>query len=50
MSICIKLIRNWLNQHTAAKQWAWFLILWLGGLMAATALAYPIKWIVRAAQ
>jgi uncharacterized membrane protein len=47
MKTCIKSIYHWLGQHPKAKQWAWFVVLWLGGLMTVMAVAYPIKWITK---
>lgn len=47
MNTCIKSFRHWLGQHPKAKQWAWFLILWLSGLLTVMAIAYPIKLIIK---
>lgn len=47
MNICIKIVHQWLNQHPKVKQWAWFVALWLGGLMTVMAMAYPIKWLMK---
>jgi len=47
MNTCIKSVQNWLNKYPKAKQWAWFVVLWLGGLMTVMLVAYPIKWIVK---
>lgn len=47
MNTCIKSVRYWLDEHPKTKQWAWFVGLWLGGLMAVMAVAYPIKWIIK---
>lgn len=46
MNICIKTMQEWLARHPAASQWLWFAVLWLGGLAAAMAVAYPIKWLI----
>ena len=46
MNTCIKSVQTWFDQRPKLKQWAWFLILWLGGLMAVMAMAYPIKWLI----
>lgn len=43
MNTCIK----WFNSHSKAKQWAWFIALWCGGLFAVMAMAYPIKWLIK---
>ncbi len=47
MNTCIKPVQNWLNKHPKVKQWAWFVALWLGGLISVMAVAYPIKWIIK---
>ena len=47
MNTCIKSARHWLDQRPKAKQWAWFVALWLGGLMTVMAMAYPIKWLMK---
>ncbi|MGK2741158.1 hypothetical protein ACSHT0_09685 [Tepidicaulis sp. LMO-SS28] len=43
MNRCIEAAEAWLNAHPRAKQWLWFALLWLGGLAAVSAIAYPIK-------
>lgn len=40
-------IKRWFDAHAKARQWAWFLLLWCGGLGCAMALSYPIKWLIR---
>lgn len=40
-------LHQYLNQHPKIKQWIWFVALWLGGLLTVTAIAYPIKYIIR---
>ncbi len=50
MSTCINKIRGWLGRHEKTRQWLWFVMLWLSGLAAAMALAYPIKMIVKFAE
>lgn len=52
MSICIKgcfspLVR-WFEARPSAKQWVWFVLLWGGGLGAALAVSWPIKWLILA--
>jgi len=44
------LINKWLDAHPKAKQWLWFLALWLGGLVAVYVLTYPLKLLIRAAS
>ena len=48
MNICIERLRDWLDKHPKLKEWVWFVVLWLGGLAAVLAFAYPIKWIIKA--
>lgn len=43
MSRCTKC----LEAYPKAKQWIWFIILWAIGLLAALAIAYPIKWLIK---
>lgn len=43
MNPCIK----WLKKHPKLKQWLWFVALWCGGLAAVSAIAYPIKLLMR---
>ena len=40
-------LRQWLNARPKMKQWLWFIALWLGGLLTVSALAYPIKWLMK---
>lgn len=47
MSICINKMQAWLDKHAKIKQWAWFVLLWLGGLVGVMCFAYPIKWIIK---
>lgn len=47
MNRCIKKLSNWFDHHPTLHQWAWFAVLWLGGLLAVTAVAYPIKWLMK---
>ena len=47
MSTCTKTIERWFARHPKAREWAWFAVLWLGGLLAVTAVAYPIKWLMK---
>lgn len=47
MNICINNIHTWLNRHPKAKQWLWFVILWVGGLTTVLVIAYPIKWVIK---
>lgn len=48
MNTCIKPMKAWLNKHPKTKQWAWFVILWVGGVMSAMTIAYPIKLLMKA--
>lgn len=50
MSTATNNLKNWLDNHPKAKQWTWFITLWLGGLLAVTAIAYPIKWLMALAR
>ena len=47
MSTVIKKAADWLACRPKAREWAWFVLLWLGGLFAVLAFAYPIKWVIR---
>lgn len=29
------------------RQWVWFIMLWSGGLAAALALAWAVRWVIR---
>ncbi len=41
-----KLIISWLKRHPQVKQWLWFVVLWVGGLLAVLILTYQAKFIV----
>ncbi len=41
-----KLVISWLKRHPQIKQLLWFILLWIGGLLAVLLLTYPIKLIV----
>ena len=47
MSIYIKKLQHWFNAHPKAKEWGWFIILWLGGLITVLLAAYPFKWLIK---
>jgi hypothetical protein len=50
MNTCTSIIQTcqqWLNDRPKIKEWSWFLALWLGGLLTVSAIAYPIKWIIK---
>jgi|GEM_PF-2607894 hypothetical protein len=50
MNGCIKQLpwlKSWLKSHPKLQQWLWFVGLWLSGLLAITALAYPIKLLIK---
>ena len=47
MNTAIKRAGHWIDRHPKAREWMWFAILWCGGLCAALAIAYPIKWLVK---
>ncbi len=36
-------VQFWLAQHPKIKQWLWFIILWIFGLVTVVVLTYPIK-------
>ena len=38
---------SWLARHPKAQQWAWFISLWCAGLLAVSALTYPLKLLMR---
>lgn len=42
-----KIWEIWLLSHPKFKQWFWFIILWLGGLLTVSLLTYPIKLLMR---
>jgi hypothetical protein len=46
MKTSINLALKCLNEHPKIKQWGWFILLWLVGLMMALSIAYPIKWLM----
>ena len=50
MNISIKRAENWLNRYPKAKQWAWFIALWCGGLFTAMVLSYPIKFLIKSIE
>lgn len=41
-----ELVASWLKRHSQIKQLLWFVILWVGGLLAVSILTYPIKLII----
>jgi len=41
-----KLIISWLKRHPQTKQWLWFVVLWIGSLLAVSILTYQAKFIV----
>jgi hypothetical protein len=47
MNTSINAVKTWLNHRPKARQWAWFAVLWLAGLLTVLAVAYPIKWIIK---
>ncbi len=47
MNTAIDTIWHYLNGKPKAKEWLWFVLLWCGGLFAALALAYPIKYFIK---
>jgi hypothetical protein len=47
MNTIINRITHWFNSNPQAKQWGWFITLWLSGLAAVMAVAYPIKWLIK---
>lgn len=48
MNTAIKAARVWLDAHPKCQQWVWFGTLWCAGLLAVSAVAYPLKLIIRA--
>jgi hypothetical protein len=48
MNICIEKTRRWFVRHPKTSQWAWFCLLWFGGLTAALVLSMPFKLLIRA--
>jgi uncharacterized membrane protein len=47
MNTAIEKISLWFDRHPKARQWAWFVALWCGGLFTVMACAYPIKWLMK---
>lgn len=47
MNTCIEKCRIWFKAHPKAREWAWFIALWLFGFMCVSAIAYPIKLLIR---
>lgn len=43
----LRCLQSWLDKHPRAKEWGWFITLWLGGLMTVTIATYPIKWLIK---
>lgn len=43
-------VESWLNEHPKAKQWVWFIVLWIGGLVTVLSLTYPIKLLIKSLQ
>ncbi len=43
MNTCTK---DWLTRHPRIREWIWFIVLWLGGLVSVLLIAYPIKWVI----
>ncbi len=41
-----ELVILWLKRYPQIKQSFWFIVLWVGGLLAVSILTYPIKLIV----
>lgn len=40
-------LTEWVNARPKLKQWLWFIGLWCMGLLAVSAMAYPIKMLIR---
>ncbi len=40
-------LTEWIGARPKLKQWLWFIALWCGGFLAVTAIAYPIKLLIR---
>jgi len=49
MKPIISNITIWLNGHVEAKQWVWFIVLWLCGLFTVVAITYPLKLLMKIA-
>lgn len=47
MKQCIKSILIWFNSHPKIKEWTWFILLGVGGMLAFLIVAYPIKLLIR---
>ena len=41
---------NWFARHPRARQWAWFVVLWLGGLSAVLLISTPIRLLIDLAR
>lgn len=39
-------IKLWLAERPKLKQWLWFIVLWVGGLVAITLLTYPLRYLI----
>lgn len=54
MNICTRIIpnrlRQWLEDHPKARQWLWFVGLWLAGLVTVIILTYPLKLLIKTMQ
>ena len=40
-------VESWLDGHPKAKQWLWFIVLWMGGLLTVLTVTYPIKLLIK---
>lgn len=47
MNLSINFFIKCLDDYPTIKQWGWFAILWLAGLIVALSMAYPIKWLMK---
>lgn len=47
MKIYIKTVTQWFDHRPKLKQWAWFLGLWMFGLLTVVIGTYPIKLIIK---
>ncbi|MDX2083415.1 MAG: hypothetical protein SFV53_05480 [Rickettsiales bacterium] len=47
MKILTKKVTSYLDNHKNLKQWLWFILLWLGGIISAFVLTYPIKLLIK---
>jgi uncharacterized membrane protein len=43
----IERMEDWLEQHPKLRPWAWFAMLWLGGLLSVATVSYAIRWLLR---